>query len=169
MEPDLNENQIISVTPSRSRVKIAANFTTRRKVLEDLLFEFSAWMRFQIIAYHLIEPVLIACLIGACLNLPQLETLCIIIVSMGLYFPFLLSAVAARIKVKIIASIISLVFVFFMLIFKLVVYFGKYKTFETKTNLTKFLGIYFDNPSLTFVIDAVNMTLIALILWIQCS
>lgn len=136
-----------------------------KKKADELLFEFTKWMRFQIITYHLVEPGLIACLMGACLNMPQLETLCVIIVSLALYFPLLLSGVSTRIKVKIIASIISLVFVFLMLIFKLVIYFKEYPSFVSDTYMSNFMGIYFGQWARTFVIDMVLLLLTGLLLW----
>lgn len=97
--------------------------------------------------------------------MPQLETLCVIIVSLALYFPLLLSGVSTRIKVKIIASIISLVFVFLMLIFKLVIYFKEYPSFVSDTYMSNFLGIYFGQWARTFVIDMVLLLLTGLLLW----
>ena len=88
---------------------------------------------------------------------------------MALYFPLLLSGVPTRIKVKMIASITSLVFVFLYLIFKLVMYFMEYPSFVNNTYRTNFLGIFFGEWAKTFVIDMVLIVLIGLLLWNQIS
>lgn len=89
------------------------------------------------------EPVILAFLVGTCLNMPQLNCVCVIVVSMGLYLPLLLSGVPMRIKVKMVATIILLGSVFLYFIFKLVVYFMEYPSFVQNTYRTNFLGIFF--------------------------
>ena len=89
------------------------------------------------------EPVLVACLVGACLNMPQLNCLFVIVVSMGIYLPFLLSGVTRRIQVKMVSTMVLLAFVFLFFIFKFVIYFMKYPSFVENTYMTDFLGIFF--------------------------
>ena len=56
-------------------------------------------------------------------------------------------------------------FVFLMLIFKLVVYYEEYPTFVDDVDMPNFLGIYYGDPELTFIIDAVLFTLLGLLFW----
>lgn len=115
------------------------------------------------------EPVLVACLVGACLNMPQLNCLCVIVVSMCIYLPFLLSGVTRRIQVKIVSTIVLLSLVFLYFIFKFVIYFMKYPSFVENTYMTDFLGIFFGYWIKTFIIDVVLLLLISPLLWNQIS
>lgn len=151
------QKSIIAFQPAGSQIK------------KELHFEFTAWMRFQIITYHLSEPVLVASLIGTSLNMPQLETLITVILCLVIYMPLLLTGVESRVKIKIVMSIILLALTFLYLIFKLVIYFKQYDYFVQKPDFTKFLGIFFGNWVMTFVLDMVLILLTSLLIWSQVS
>ena len=110
----------------------------------------------KIIIYHTIEPILLGCAIGLCMQNPSLSSLIyIVMVFLGM-IPLILTSSIYKIKFKIFQSFLMLFIALAFTVYKSVIYaeLQKDKTRIRKEGTLNFIGIFPNDLLGTMLIDS---------------
>lgn len=128
-------------------------------------FNITRWEKFWIISYHLIEPILVALLMGTCLEISQAETLIDMVITGCILVPLLLTPHVSRIKIKMGCCIFMCVASFFWLSFKIYCYLCPEQFTMLSQTMTYFLGVNRDNLVQTILPDIGIILTTLLLIW----
>lgn len=134
---------------------------------QNLKFKLSEWEKLKILAYNLVEPLLVGVIIATSLQIVELPSTCYLLISFLFMFMTLLTGVSSRIKKKRILAVAMAVLAPAFSLLKFWVYykFTPCANFQSITYLKPIFGIFPGRWTHTFICDLIVFPFALLLVW----